>query len=878
MHFTHCQGQGTGRAVGDGTGRAGCGAGASRSPPREGQCRGLRSAEGGPQCSAHPRPRAPHAGGHDRSRHVPKAPRFPPFPKTAIPSPPAAVRHERGSPSRLETTGALPTRHKAPRATSRFSGKVQLTVVAFSEKSFTARVGVGAVAGAHLARGRPRPPSSGEPSARVRAVALARRVFLPRAGAREAGAVSGPSESVPGPGELGGLCSRRGARRRYLPEREAAFIRPRDTELLHRGVPSSWSSHRPPGRLAAPSGRGALAADAPTRETPAALPVLGERTASARRGRTLGPRRSNWKSRGGEDQGGRGGRGPSGRGRAGPGRASWHPGVVLRGAIAELTRRDRASPAFSKPLGVPGCAEQVHGESGSPRRPWAAGRGWGRGDRDGQRAGAPVGPPGAGSRPPGRLPRGCGQRPREAGQSRLPGGPPPPPRSAVGAVVARRGGPTGPGAGLQEQSGGSGSGAGRRRAAAPGASGGSARGCSSRPRGGGDRRLRTGFAWLSVTPSPRFSVPRRAVFPTSKPPKAAAKAASRRCGSRRVPPGRGTCTGGSLLPCAADFVAGARRWGEWMMSQSKGALTRAVPIRLSTARGQLCYGRGPGWASGTLPGAEPSGLSRGCHGKISTCGVRPSPPPKPRASPPLPQGAFAAPGPTGPCRPHPSAPGRCSPAVPSAARHAELELPERFYHQLHDGFAIPLSPRPSGNPRRSVGSVSQARPGEEPRKTRGSRQSPKPARSPASSFPPRQLSERLCTAPDSAPIPMAAGSGAQGGGHTPTLSRFVFGGSDLPAGNHKQRWDIERRGPSRDRQRHQLEALQERTSKGVERRRKCVPARPRPPGAIRAARAGDGAVGPACGPRVPLGLGAHPAWRLVQTFIARLPRDVVGLS
>lgn len=76
---------------------------------------------------------------------------------------------------------------------------------------------------------------------------------------------------------------------------------------------------------------------------------------------------------------------------------------------------------------------------------------------------------------------------------------------------------------------------------------------------------------------------------------------------------------------------------------------------------------------------------------------------------------------------------------------------------------------------------------------------------------------------------------------THTLARFAFGGSDLPAGNHKQCRDTERRGPSRDRQRHQLEALQERTSKGVERRRKCVPARPRPPDAIRAARAGDGA-------------------------------------
>lgn len=133
--------------------------------------------------------------------------------------------------------------------------------------------------------------------------------------------------------------------------------------------------------------------------------------------------------------------------------------------------------------------------------------------------------------------RGCGQRRREAGQSRRPGEPPPPPRGAVGAVRVRRVGPTGAGAGFQECSGGSRSGAGRRRATAHGASWDSARGCSSRPRGGGGRWLGTGVAWLSVTPSPRWSIPCRAVLPTSKSPKAAAKAASRRCGSRRVPPG-----------------------------------------------------------------------------------------------------------------------------------------------------------------------------------------------------------------------------------------------------------------------------------------------------------------------------------------------------
>lgn len=55
---------------------------------------------------------------------------------------------------------------------------------------------------------------------------------------------------------------------------------------------------------------------------------------------------------------------------------------------------------------------------------------------------------------------GLRQRRREAGRYRRPGGPPPPPRGAVGAVRARRAGPTGARAGFQKCSGGSGSGQG----------------------------------------------------------------------------------------------------------------------------------------------------------------------------------------------------------------------------------------------------------------------------------------------------------------------------------------------------------------------------------------------------------------------------------
>lgn len=74
----------------------------------------------------------------------------------------------------------------------------------------------------------------------------------------------------------------------------------------------------------------------------------------------------------------------------------------------------------------------------------------------------------------------------------------------------------------------------------------------------------------------------------------------------------------------------------------------------------------------------------------------------------------------------------------------------------------------------------------------------------------------------------------------------------------------ERREPPRDRQRHQLEAVQERMSKGVERRRQRL--RP-PPSCIKAAGPGDraergrhlsGGWRPGCAP-APQGPGAHPA-------------------
>lgn len=191
----------------------------------------------------------------------------------------------------------------------------------------------------------------------------------------------------------------------------------------------------------------------------------------------------------------------------------------------------------------------------------------------------------------------------------------------------------------------------------------------------------------------------------------------------------------------------------------------------------------------------------------------------------------------------------------------------------------PPSPAPSGSPRaRSARAVSKARPVGEPRKARGSRQSPKPAWPPASSFPPRQLSGRaLCGSGQRAHFPLAARSGVQGGGHTPSQGLCL--GTRVFQLETTSRAETLKGGDLLDRQRHQLEALQERTSKGVERRRKPVPARPRPPGAINAARAGDGAEwGQASGLRVPLSLGAHPAWRPVQAFIARLPRDVAGLT
>lgn len=160
---------------------------------------------------------------------------------------------------------------------------------------------------------------------------------------------------------------------------------------------------------------------------------------------------------------------------------------------------------------------------------------------------------------------GLGERRREAGQSRRPGGPPPPPRGAVGAVRARRDGPTGAGAGFQAGRGALGAGQGGGEPLPTGPRGaaleGAAHGRGEDGAGGWEPELR-GCRSRLVQAGPYRAEP---CSPPANPPKLRQKlraGVAGAAGSRRVPLGRGTCTGGSLLPCAADFVARARRWGE----------------------------------------------------------------------------------------------------------------------------------------------------------------------------------------------------------------------------------------------------------------------------------------------------------------------------
>lgn len=194
----------------------------------------------------------------------------------------------------------------------------------------------------------------------------------------------------------------------------------------------------------------------------------------------------------------------------------------------------------------------------------------------------PPTPSGAGDFPPFvlfypafQLPRGCGQRRREAGQPRSSGGPPPPPRAPsgqrghAGLAHGSRRGVSGGQRGLRERGRGAG-------ATAHGAWGtaleGAAHGRGEEGASGQEQELRGCHSRLPHV-GPYGAEPRS---PPANPPKPRQKlraGGAGAAGSRRVPVGRGTCTGGSLLPCAADFVAGARRWGEWMMSRSKGAVS-----------------------------------------------------------------------------------------------------------------------------------------------------------------------------------------------------------------------------------------------------------------------------------------------------------------
>lgn len=176
-----------------------------------------------------------------------------------------------------------------------------------------------------------------------------------------------------------------------------------------------------------------------------------------------------------------------------------------------------------------------------------------------------------------------------------PAGLPRPPGAPSGQCGRGGAAPAGAGAGFRAAGGAAGSGAGvrGRRGPLPGErrrGGGGAQRWKVQPSRRSPRsRLRGGAGAGGREPGLRgcqsrlpHAGPHRAeaCSPPAKPPEAAARAASRACGSRRVPPGPagslrpgGPARALSSCPVRWDFVAGARRWGEWMMSRSKGAVS-----------------------------------------------------------------------------------------------------------------------------------------------------------------------------------------------------------------------------------------------------------------------------------------------------------------
>lgn len=164
------------------------------------------------------------------------------------------------------------------------------------------------------------------------------------------------------------------------------------------------------------------------------------------------------------------------------------------------------------------------------------------------------------------------QRKGGSGRSRSPGGPPPSPRGAVGARRLRGG--RSPEGSVRGLGGAAGAGGSRCGAAGPGGAAAGAQraihgrggGSAGEPvvaslplvaaagRKGGGRGGRGG-EWPSVTPAPRCPVPCRAVLPPrSSPPGLPQNAASRACGCRRLPPGRGPGEAPPWSVVLRDFV------------------------------------------------------------------------------------------------------------------------------------------------------------------------------------------------------------------------------------------------------------------------------------------------------------------------------------
>lgn len=148
--------------------------GAPRSPPREGQCRGLRSAEGSPQGSAQTSapPTAPSGlsrgcSPHGRTRPVLTSPEGSVLslssPDSAGPRLPAASRHQRGCPS------PAGTRRRAP-CPRRLAQGLSLLRRGAAPRGL-APVGAGAVGGARPA------PGSSPPAIRGGIVRPGRRLL-----------------------------------------------------------------------------------------------------------------------------------------------------------------------------------------------------------------------------------------------------------------------------------------------------------------------------------------------------------------------------------------------------------------------------------------------------------------------------------------------------------------------------------------------------------------------------------------------------------------------------------------------------------------------------------------------------------------------------